>query len=82
MGKLQKTNKANLKAFIVDAMGRATTPQTGWCIYQKSRRKFGGADGARFCEIMYEMEQAGELDFVKYNIDGDSVYSLPIKASS
>ena len=68
-----KSNK--LQREIMFRMITATTPQTGWHIYQKVNRLFSSG-GDQICRIMFQMSKKGYLVVSGYD-DSDPLYVLP-----
>ena len=73
--------KRLVEILILETMGRATTPHTGWVIYQKIKHKiqYGSySNGDAICEIMGSLSQKGYLEKVESDYDGDYRY-IPIR---
>ena len=68
-----KNKKAILTKMILIGVERATTPQTGWAIYQKIKRKIS-TDGNDICVRMHSMYQEGLIKHVGHDVDGHSLY--------
>jgi len=56
--------KRRKERLIMEAMGRATKPNTGWDIYQKVKRTLGSWSGEECCELMMGLTDAGYLRVV------------------
>lgn len=64
--------KRQLQNKILETLGRATTPQTGWAIWQKIRKQTS-AQGNDVCIIMKSLCEQGHIKHVGYD-DQDSLY--------
>lgn len=68
--------KRRKEHLIMEAMGRATTPQTGWHIYQKVNRTLGSWSGEECCELMMGLADAGYLKVVGNDNDCGWLYEV------
>ena len=68
--------KRQRELLIMQVMGRATTPQTGWDIFQKIK-KFNGMGGDEACSLMLSLAERGYLRIAGRNDDCGYIYSLP-----
>jgi len=69
------SKKDKLDKLIMKSMGRATTPQTGWDIWQKIKHKTS-AQGNDVCVRMSGLCDSGKIARIGYDKDHDSVYEL------
>jgi len=67
------SKKQMLSEMIIFGIDRATTPQTGWSIWQKIKRKTS-ASGNDICIRMNSMCEEGFIKRVGHDNDGDSLY--------
>ncbi|MCG7945872.1 MAG: hypothetical protein N0C84_05945, partial [Candidatus Thiodiazotropha taylori] len=71
--------KRRKERLIMDAMHRATTPQSGWRIYQKvsrGRDSLGTWSGEECCELMLGLKEAGYLKIVGCDNDCGWLYEV------
>lgn len=70
--------RAKLQNLIVSGVIRATTPQTGWSIWQKIKTKTS-ANGDQVCREMFALCYDGVIKRVGFDADGDSQYIMKPK---
>ena len=68
--------KRQRELLIMQVMGRATTPQTGWHVFQKVKR-FNGMSGDESCSLMLGLAERGYLRIAGNDNDCGYMYSLP-----
>lgn len=68
-----KNKKEKLTKMISIGINRATTPQTGWAIFQKIHRKIS-ISGNEVCIRMNSMCNEGLIKRVGFDDDSDSLY--------
>lgn len=65
-----------LEIEIMEAMERATQPNTGWDVYQKIKRKVS-ADGEEICLRMVGLADRGYLEITGSDHDCGYLYKIP-----
>ena len=65
---LQGWKTRQIEIAILDRMGKSTTPQTGWHMYQKLRKTYP-LDGYQFCARMISLSEKGFLTIVGTDYD-------------
>tara|TARA_R110002153_G_C13332612_1_gene498572 strand:- start:8004 stop:8261 length:258 start_codon:yes stop_codon:yes gene_type:complete len=68
--------KRQRELLIMQVMGKATKPHTGWHVYQKIRG-FSSMTGHEVCELMFGLLNDGFLIIAGSDNDCGYLYSLP-----
>lgn len=70
--------RAKLQNLIVSGLIRATTPQSGWVIWQKIKNKTS-ADGERVCREMVDLCRDSVIERVGFDVHGEALYVMKVK---
>lgn len=75
---VQGWKKRETERMVLEFVNRSTTPQSGWTIYQKFKKKkiyrYGGRE---LSLIMFSLYERGYLEKVGFDKENDLVYKIP-----